>query len=110
MHLYLEHKGHIHLLGLLDKEEQEDLNTAQRKALHQQVDLRVSEIPAPPKRMKPEEIRNLRLHASQVVFANFLYVSLKAVQNWEQGIRVPRTTALRLLNIAKNNPTVLLKG
>lgn len=37
MHLYLEHKGHIHLLGLLDKDEQEDLNAVQRKALHQMV-------------------------------------------------------------------------
>lgn len=60
----------------------------------QQVDLRVSEMPAPPKRMKPKEIRNLRLrlHASQVMFANFLCVSPKAVQSWEQGIRTaPRS-------------------
>jgi hypothetical protein len=37
MHLYLEHKDHIHLLGLLDKDEQEDLDKTQRKALHQMV-------------------------------------------------------------------------
>ena len=76
----------------------------------QRVDLRVTEIPAPPKPMEPEEIRRIRenLHASQTVFAHFLCVSPKAVQSWEQGIRRPQTTALRLLTIAKKNPQVLL--
>jgi putative transcriptional regulator len=78
----------------------------------EQVDLRVAEIPAPPKRMKPTEIRDvrLRLRASQAVFAHFLCVSPKAVQSWEQGIRVPQMTALRLINIAKDNPAVLLRA
>jgi hypothetical protein len=31
MHLYLKHRDHIHLLFLLDKDEQEDLTTEQRK-------------------------------------------------------------------------------
>jgi hypothetical protein len=31
--LYLEHKQHIHLLYLLDKDEQEDLDDDERKAL-----------------------------------------------------------------------------
>ncbi|MGA7625375.1 MAG: hypothetical protein WB630_22615 [Candidatus Acidiferrales bacterium] len=75
------------------------------------IDLRVTEIPAPPKRMKPEEIRHVResLNASQPVFASFLCVSTKAVQAWEQGVRRPQSTALRLLDIAKKNPAVLLK-
>jgi putative transcriptional regulator len=78
----------------------------------QVVDLRVTEIPAPPKPMKPEEIRHVResLNASQVVFASFLCVSTKAVQAWEQGVRRPQRTALRLLDIAKKNPAVLLKA
>jgi hypothetical protein len=33
MHLYLEHRGHIHLLFLFDKDEQEDLSERERKAL-----------------------------------------------------------------------------
>jgi len=33
MHLYLKHRDHIHLLFLLDKDEQEDLTTEQRKNL-----------------------------------------------------------------------------
>ena len=37
MYLYLERKGHIHLLFLFDKDEQEDLNPAQRALLRQLV-------------------------------------------------------------------------
>ncbi len=76
------------------------------------VDLRVTEIPSPPKQMKPEEIRRIResLHASQATFAHFLCVSAKAVQSWEQGVRRPQSTALRLLTIAKKNPQVLLQA
>lgn len=33
MFLYLEHRDHIHLLYLLDKDQQEDLSTDERKAL-----------------------------------------------------------------------------
>lgn len=78
----------------------------------QQIDLRVTEIPAPPKALKPEEIRHIResLNASQATFARFLCVSPKAVQSWEQGSRRPQSTALRLLTIAKKNPTALLQS
>lgn len=38
MYLYLERKGHIHLLFQFDKDEQEDLNPAQRAFLRQLVD------------------------------------------------------------------------
>jgi putative transcriptional regulator len=77
----------------------------------QAVDLRMTELPAPPKPMTPKEIRQIRekLNASQAVFASFLCVSAKAVQAWEQGSRRPQSTALRLLAIAKKNPAVLLK-
>jgi putative transcriptional regulator len=76
------------------------------------VDLRVTEMPARPRAMKPAEIRQVResLNASQAVFASFLCVSTKAVQAWEQGVRRPQSTALRLLDIAKKNPAVLLKA
>jgi hypothetical protein len=33
MHLYLKHRDYIHLLFLLDKDEQEDLTTEQRRNL-----------------------------------------------------------------------------
>ena len=78
----------------------------------QKVDLRVTAIPAPPRVLKPREIRYIResLRASQTVFAHFLCVSPKAVQSWEQGSRRPQSTALRLLMIAKKNPKALLQG
>ncbi len=76
----------------------------------EKVDLRVSKLAAPPKPMTPAEIRRIRenLHASQAVFATFLCVSPKAIQSWEQGIRKPQSTALRLLTLAKKRPAVLL--
>jgi hypothetical protein len=33
LYVYLEDRGHIHLLFLLDKDEQEDLSSDERKAL-----------------------------------------------------------------------------
>ena len=38
MYLYLERRKHLHLLFLFDKDEQEDLNAAQRAFLKQLVD------------------------------------------------------------------------
>ena len=37
MYLYLEHRHHVHLLYLLDKDEQEDLTTAERARLREMV-------------------------------------------------------------------------
>jgi len=37
LHLYLERREHIHLIFLLDKNEQEDLSMEQRKALRRMV-------------------------------------------------------------------------
>lgn len=78
----------------------------------QRVDLRVAELPSPPKPMKPGEIRRIRrsLNASQAVFASFLCVSTKAIQSWEQGRRRPEKAALRLLHIARENPSLLLRA
>jgi putative transcriptional regulator len=75
-----------------------------------QVNLRVAEIPTPPRHIKPAEIRQIRrqLDVSQVRFAHLLNVSPQAVRSWEQGARRPRNAALKLLVIAKKNPHVLL--
>jgi putative transcriptional regulator len=90
----------------------ESLSDAAAYERGEKVDLRVSEVPSPPKPMKPREIRHVRerLNASQAVFAGFLCVSVKAVQSWEQGTRRPRSSALRLLDIARRNPKILLKA
>lgn len=76
------------------------------------IDLRVTKMPSAPKPMKPGEIREvrMRLNASQAVFARYLCVSPKAVQSWEQGIRRPQSSALRLLQIAKRHPQLLLEA
>src|SRR5271169_394328 len=74
------------------------------------LDLRKAELPARPKPLKPADIRALRasLNASQALLARFLNVSSNAVESWEQGIREPRQATLKLLHIAKKNPSVLL--
>jgi putative transcriptional regulator len=78
--------------------------------LGKRTDLRVTELPAPPKNLAPAEIRRIRrsLKASQAKFALYLNVSPNAVRSWEQGTRRPQHAALKLLAIAKRNPQALL--
>ena len=88
----------------------EDLRDAMAFERGQKVNLRVTELPAPPKTVSPKEIRRIRqvLNASQQVFALYLNVSTNAVRSWEQGTRRPQHAALKLLAIAKKNPQALL--
>jgi putative transcriptional regulator len=59
------------------------------------------EIPEPPKQYKAKDIQKIRAtgHYSQGFFAKILNVSIKTVQSWESGERVPSHAALRLLEI-----------
>ena|SRR5437764_1443953 len=77
----------------------------------EKVNLRVTRMPAPAKKMSPREIKEIRnaLHASQVTFARLINVSPNTVESWEQGVRQPRQAALKLLNIAQKYPRVLLE-
>src|SRR6266849_94906 len=94
----------------------EDLKEAMQDALAYErgepVNLRVTELPAPPKRITPNEIRRIgrALNASQTLFAVYLNVSPNAVRSWEQGKRRPQHAALKLLAIAKKNPQALLSA
>ncbi len=94
----------------------EDLKASLRDSLRyekgRRVNLRVSALPPPPKRFTPAQIRQIRLslNASQVIFARFLNVSPNTVESWEQGARRPRHAALKLLNLARKNPQVLLQA
>jgi len=94
----------------------DDLRDALAEALAyehgQSVDLRVTEFPPPPRQLSPAEIRAIRqsLNASQALFARLLNVSANAVESWEQGVRRPRSAAVKLLDIAHNYPQVLLFG
>ena len=76
------------------------------------IDLRVTELPSAPPKMRPRDIRKIRrsLNASQVLFARFLNVSPNTVRSWEQGTRRPQGADLKLLSIAKRNPQVLLRA
>jgi putative transcriptional regulator len=64
---------------------------------------RVFEIKAP-------EIRTVRekLNVSQTEFALMIGVSVRTLQNWEQGRRKPEGPAKALLRIASRNPSAVL--
>jgi putative transcriptional regulator len=53
----------------------------------------------------PQEIRS-KLHLSQAAFAGLMGVSLRTVQDWEQGRRKPSGPAEALLRIAEQKPDV----
>ena len=67
-------------------------------------------LPARVERIRPAEIRGIRrkLKVSQAVFARLLNVPIVTEASWEVGRRNPSGAALRLLQIAKNEPEVLL--
>jgi putative transcriptional regulator len=56
----------------------------------------------------PKEIR-ARLKLSQAAFAGLMGVSLRTVQDWEQGRRKPSGPALALLRIAEQKPEVFMQ-
>jgi putative transcriptional regulator len=61
----------------------------------------IIEIPEPPTDYSAEDIKRIRKqnHYSQGIFAKVLNVSIKTVQSWESGTRVPSHAALRLLEV-----------
>ncbi len=69
-----------------------------------QVDLRSRKLKKP---SAPQEIRK-KLHLSQAAFAGLMGVSLRTVQDWEQGRRQPSGPAQSLLRIAEQHPEIFL--
>ena len=59
--------------------------------------------PSPPQAIR----RNLNL--SQAAFAGLMGVSLRTVQDWEQGRRQPSGPAKSLLRIAEQHPEVFME-
>lgn len=61
----------------------------------------IIDIPEPPAEYSAEDIKRIREqnHYSQGIFAKVLNVSIKTVQSWESGARVPSHAALRLLEV-----------
>ncbi len=50
-----------------------------------------------------KEVRNL-LGSSQAIFAEFIGVSVKTLQDWEQGRKSPQNTACRFMDEIRGNP------
>jgi putative transcriptional regulator len=67
--------------------------------------LRVRSLKAP---ASPKIIRS-RLKLSQSAFAGLMGVSLRTVQDWEQGRRKPSGPAIALLRIAEQKPDVFMQ-
>ena len=59
--------------------------------------------PAPPRRIRA------KLKLSQAAFAGLMGVSLRTVQDWEQGRRKPSGPAEALLRVAEQHPEVFLQ-
>jgi len=74
----------------------------EHKAGRKQLVIRKLRQPAPVR-----EIRE-RLKLSQSAFAGLMGVSLRTVQDWEQGRRKPSGPALALLRIAEQRPDVFM--
>lgn len=70
-----------------------------------EIHLRVHKLKEP---ASPREIRD-RLKLSQAAFAGLMGVSLRTVQDWEQGRRKPSGPAVALLRIADQKPEVFLQ-
>jgi putative transcriptional regulator len=57
----------------------------------------------------PPQIIRSKLKLSQSAFAGLMGVSLRTVQDWEQGRRKPSGPAIALLRIAEQKPEVFTK-
>lgn len=60
--------------------------------------------------MTPPDIKEIRKNyqLTQAEFAQLLQVSLRTLQNWEQGRRIPDGPAKVLLRVAAVHPEALL--
>ncbi len=70
-----------------------------------EVDLRSRVLTEP---SAPKQIR-ASLHLSQAAFAGLMGVSLRTVQDWEQGRREPSGPAKSLLRIAEQHPEIFIQ-
>ena len=67
-------------------------------------------VPAAVKAMKPGEIHDIRvgLNLSQPLFARVLNVPVTTARSWEAGRRKPTGAALRLLDLVRRSPELVL--
>ena len=59
--------------------------------------------------ISPEEIMGLRenFNMSRGVFAKYLHISSRTLENWEQGRSKPNEQAITLLKLVKSHPETL---
>ena len=59
-----------------------------------------------PSNFSPKEIRSLRqrVGVSQAYFAHLVGVSVELIESWEQGLRIPKPIARRLLDEIARDP------
>ena len=69
------------------------------------VSLKTRELKEP---SSPSNIRQ-KLHLSQAAFAGLMGVSLRTVQDWEQGRRIPSGPAKSLLRVVEQHPEVFVQ-
>jgi DNA-binding transcriptional regulator YiaG len=88
-----------------------DFTEAKKYRAGKKAKVRVSRVAFEPVELKPAEICKVRVRLgfSQPQFAEFLCTSDGTVRSWEQDLRKPQSSALRLLAIAKEKPAVLLR-
>ena len=62
--------------------------------------------------VKPNKVAAARLRTglSQSMFARALQISLRTLQEWEQGRREPSGAAKALIKIAFNHPEIIQEG
>ena len=56
------------------------------------------------------DVRRVRdeLHLSQLAFSSLMGISVRTLQEWEQGRRKPRGSAISLLRIAHKHPEAFI--
>ncbi len=78
----------------------------------QKLTLRTTTVPLPPpvKTLTPAQVRSIRkkLKVSQPIFAAMMNIPTVTAASWERGRRKPTGAALRLLDIARRHPEVLV--
>jgi putative transcriptional regulator len=69
-------------------------------------------VPEPIKPFKAKEIATIRanMQMSQPIFARVLNVPLATARSWESGRRKPTGAALRLLQLVKKSPELVLRS
>ena len=70
-----------------------------------EIDLTVRTLDEP----SPTKTIRKRLQLSQSTFASLMGVSLRTIQDWEQGRRKPQGPAKSLLRIAEHHPEIFIE-